>query len=68
MQVTQTNLGIFYIILGVLLFVLAAGMWLIRVAMLLAAIYFINHGLCLYGINDLKIMIIRYFDKTRRYY
>jgi hypothetical protein len=68
MHVKNNILGILYILLGSLLFLLVVGTWVIRLSMLLAALYFINQGLVLRGMSDLRGMMVRCLDHTKYYY
>lgn len=65
MSTRNSALGMLYIILGFLLFILAIGTWMIRLALAALGIYIINYGLMLRGKPSLKYIFIYSLDRFR---
>ena len=59
------SLGNLYIVLGLLLFYMVAGKWMMDVAIALFALYAINYGLILRGMSPLSFTLMRWFDQIR---
>ncbi len=57
--------GMLYMGLGMLLFFLSAGTWIIQLGVALLGLYLINYGLSLRGGPPLLFYIMRWFDGTR---
>jgi hypothetical protein len=62
---SNKTLGMLYIVFGAFLFLLAAGEWLFKASLAIAAFYIINYGLSLRGMPPLTFYVMRWFSGTR---
>lgn len=66
MQQTSTSvLGLFYMILGFILFLLAAGELLLRFALIILALWLISYGMQLRGLGSITRFYWQWQNRNR---